>query len=48
MKIPSNLNQTSFVGKQSKYEPLTVRNTGELTQTVSKKTRIMMGNCKVY
>ena len=41
--VPSNLKQTSIVGKPSKYEPLTVRNTGELTQTVSKKTRRMMG-----
>ena len=41
--VPSNLKPTSIVGKKSKYEPSTVRNTGELTQTVSKKTRRMMG-----
>ena len=41
--VPSNLKQTSIVGKPSKYEPLTIRNTGELTKTVSKKTRRMMG-----
>ena len=37
--VPSNLKQTSIVGKQSKYEPTTMRNTGELTRQVSKKTR---------
>ena len=41
--VPSNLKQTSIVGKKSKYEPSTMRNTGELTQQVSKKTRRMMG-----
>ena len=41
--VPSNLKQTSIVGKKSKYEPSTIRNTGELTQQVSKKTRRMMG-----
>ena len=41
--VPSNLKPTTIVGKKSKYEPSTVRNTGELTQTVSKKTRRMMG-----
>ena len=41
--VPSNLKSTTIVGKKSKYEPSTVRNTGELTQTVSKKTRRMMG-----
>ena len=41
--VPSNLKQTSIVGKQSKYEPTTMRNTGELTRQVSKKTRRMMG-----
>ena len=40
--VPSNLKQTSIVGKQSKYEPTTMRNTGELTRQVSKKTRRMM------
>ena len=41
--VPSNLKQTSIVGKKSKYEPSTIKNTGELTQQVSKKTRRMMG-----
>ena len=41
--VPSNLKQTSVVGKQSKYEPSTMKNTGELTRQVSKKTRRMMG-----
>ena len=41
--VPSNLKPTSIVGKKSKYEPSTIRNTGELTQQVSKKTRRMMG-----
>ena len=41
--VPSNLKPTTIVGKKSKYEPSTIRNTGELTQTVSKKTRRMMG-----
>jgi len=41
--VPSNLKQTSIVGKKSKYEPSTIGNTGELTQQVSKKTRRMMG-----
>jgi len=40
--VPSNLKQTSIVGKQSKYEPTTMGNTGELTRQVSKKTRRMM------
>ena len=40
--VPSNLKQTSIVGKQSKYEPTMMRNTGELTRQVSKKTRRMM------
>ena len=40
--VPSNLKQTTVVGKPSKYEPLTMRNTGEFTKTVSKKTRRMM------
>ena len=40
--VPSNLKQTSIVGKQSKYEPTTMANTGELTRQVSKKTRRMM------
>ena len=35
--VPSNLKQTSIVGKQSKYEPTMMRNTGELTRQVSKK-----------
>ena len=42
--VPSNLKQTSIVGKQSKYEPTTLLSAGgELTKTVSKKTRRMMG-----
>ena len=42
--VPSNLKQTSIVGKQSKYEPTTpISAGGELTKTVSKKTRRMMG-----
>ena len=41
--VPSNLKQTSVVGKQSKYEPSTIENTGDLTKLVSKKTRRMMG-----
>ena len=41
--VPSNLKQTSIVGKQSKYEPSTIENTGDLTKLVSKKTRRMMG-----
>ena len=42
--VPSNLKQTSIVGKQSKYEPTTPLSAGgELTKTVSKKTRRMMG-----
>ena len=42
--VPSNLKQTSIVGKQSKYEPTTpISAGGELTKTVSKKTRKMMG-----
>ena len=41
--VPSNLKQTSIVGKQSKYEPSTIGNTGDLTKLVSKKTRRMMG-----
>ena len=42
--VPSNLKQTSIVGKQSKYEPPTsISAGGELTKTVSKKTRRMMG-----
>ena len=41
--VPSNYRDTSIVGKQSKYEPSTIANTGELTKTVSKKTRKMMG-----
>ena len=42
--VPSNLKQTSVVGKQSKYEPTTsISAGGELTKLVSKKTRIMMG-----
>ena len=40
--VPSNLKQTTVVGEPSKYEPLTMRNTGEFTKTVSKKTRRMM------
>ena len=42
--VPSNLKQTSIVGKQSKYEPTTsISAGGELTKLVSKKTRRMMG-----
>ena len=41
--VPSNLKQTSIVGKQSKYEPSTIGSTGDLTKLVSKKTRRMMG-----
>ena len=41
--VPSNLKQTSVVGKQSKYEPSTIGSTGDLTKLVSKKTRRMMG-----
>ncbi len=41
--VPSNLKQTSIVGKQSKFEPSTIGSTGELTKLVSKKTRRMMG-----
>ena len=41
--VPSNLKQTSVVGKQSKYEPSTIETTGDLTKLVSKKTRRMMG-----
>ena len=41
--VPSNLKQTSIVGKQSKYEPTTsISAGGELTKLVSKKTRRMM------
>ena len=39
--VPSNLKQTSIVGKQSKYEPSTIGSTGDLTKLVSKKTRRM-------
>ena len=41
--VPSNLKQTSIVGKQSKYEPSTIGSTGDLSKLVSKKTRRMMG-----
>ena len=41
--VPSNLKQTSIVGKQSKYEPSTIGSTGDLTKLVSKKKRRMMG-----
>ena len=41
--VPSNLKQTSIVGKQSKYEPSTIGSPGDLTKLVSKKTRRMMG-----